>query len=170
MKSFQPFRLDEVNQCLWRGDTRLSLTPKPFAVLKYLVEHPGRLVTHEELLNAIWPDTYVQPEVLRRYILEIRRVLGDEAENPRFVETLPKRGYQFIAPVIESSSDGAWPLIPKTHLVGRKSTLDDLNGFLKMALAGHRQVVFISGETGIGKTSVVDAFQYAAQEIPSVRV
>ena len=53
--------------------------PKPFAVLQYLVEHPGRLVTHDQLLGAIWPDTYVQPEVLRRYILEIRRALGDRA-------------------------------------------------------------------------------------------
>ena len=77
--------------------------PKPFAVLTYLVEHAGRLVTHEELLAAIWPDTYVQPEVLRRYILEIRRVLGDSAETPRFIQTFPKRGYQFVAPVTDES-------------------------------------------------------------------
>jgi DNA-binding winged helix-turn-helix (wHTH) protein len=96
MKSFQPFRLDEVNQCLWRGNTRISLMPKPFAVLRYLVDNTGRLVSHEELLNAVWPDTYVQPEVLRRYILEIRRVLGDEAADSHFVETLPKKGCQFI--------------------------------------------------------------------------
>src|SRR4030095_10990520 len=97
MKSFQPFRLDDVNKCLWRGDTRVRLQPKPFAVLRYLVDHAGQLVTHDDLLTAIWPDTYVQPEVLRRYILEIRRILGDDAAEPRFVETLPKRGYQFIA-------------------------------------------------------------------------
>src|SRR5262249_12179021 len=100
MQSFPPFRLDAVNQCLWRGETRISLMPKPFAVLTYLVGHAGRLVTHDELLAAIWPDTYVQPEVLRRYILEIRRVLGDNAETPRFIQTFPKRGYQFIAPLI----------------------------------------------------------------------
>ena len=97
MASFPPFRLDLVNQCLWRGESRISLMPKPFAVLAYLVAHAGRLVTHEELLAAIWPDTFVQPEVLRRYILEIRRVLGDNAETPRFIQTFPKRGYQFIA-------------------------------------------------------------------------
>ncbi len=72
--------------------------PKPFAVLRYLVDHAGRLVTPDELLGAIWPDTYVQPEVLRRYILEIRRALDDAADAPRFVRTFPKRGYQFIAP------------------------------------------------------------------------
>lgn len=63
MKSFQAFRLDNLNQCLWQGDTRLTLTSKPFAVLRYLVDHPGRLVTHDELLKAIWPDTYVQPDL-----------------------------------------------------------------------------------------------------------
>jgi DNA-binding winged helix-turn-helix (wHTH) protein/tetratricopeptide (TPR) repeat protein len=113
MQSFPPFRLDPVNQCLWRGETRISLMPKPFAVLTYLVDHAGRLVTHEELLGAIWPDTYVQPEVLRRYILEIRRVLGDNAETPRFIQTFPKRGYQFIAPLsAEPAADlGATPLV-----------------------------------------------------------
>jgi eukaryotic-like serine/threonine-protein kinase len=73
-------------------------------VLTYLVAHAGRLVTHDELLAAIWPDTYVQPEVLRRYILEIRRVLGDNAETPRFIQTFPKRGYQFIAPLRSDES------------------------------------------------------------------
>ena len=86
---FHSFRLDVANQCLWRGDTRVSLMPKPFAVLQYLVEHAGRLVTHDQLLGAIWPDTYVQPEVLRRYVLEIRRALGDRAEAPQFVRTFP---------------------------------------------------------------------------------
>jgi DNA-binding winged helix-turn-helix (wHTH) protein/tetratricopeptide (TPR) repeat protein len=103
MASFPPFRLDPVNQCLWRGETRISLMPKPFAVLTYLIEHAGRLVTHDELLAAIWPDSYVQPEVLRRYILEIRRVLGDNAETPRFIQTFPKRGYQFIATLTDAS-------------------------------------------------------------------
>src|SRR5262245_38683438 len=80
MKSFESFRLDETNQCVWRGETRIPLMPKPFAVLRYLIDHAGRLVTHDELLAAIWPDTFVQPEVLRRYILEIRKALGDPAE------------------------------------------------------------------------------------------
>ncbi|HKE57557.1 MAG TPA: AAA family ATPase, partial [Pyrinomonadaceae bacterium] len=165
MKSFDPFRLDEVNQCLWRGDTRLSLTPKPFAVLQYLVNHQGRLVTHEELLNAVWPDTYVQPEVLRRYILEIRRLLEDSAENPRFVETLPKRGYQFIAAVTEEAAD-AVPEdvdVATTKLVGRQSALSDLNRHLRAAINGHRQLVFVGGEAGIGKTRLVDAFQQVAR-------
>jgi DNA-binding winged helix-turn-helix (wHTH) protein/tetratricopeptide (TPR) repeat protein len=169
MKSFQAFRLDEVNQCLWRGDTRVSLMPKPFAVLRYLVEHAGRLVTHDELLTAIWPETYVQPEVLRRYILEIRRALSDQAGGPRFVETLPKRGYKFIAPVIESADEGSAVAI-RTKLVGRQWALNELDKYLRNALHGHRQVVFVSGEAGIGKTSLVDAFQLRTGHIPTTRI
>jgi len=99
MWQFETFRLDVVNQSLYRRGERIPLMPKPFAVLQYLVEHAGRLVTQDELLDAIWLETHVQPEVLRRYILEIRRVLGDHPESPRFIETVTKRGYRFIAEV-----------------------------------------------------------------------
>jgi DNA-binding winged helix-turn-helix (wHTH) protein len=64
------------------------LAPKVFAVLSYLVENPGRLVTQDELLEAIWPETYVQPEVLRTYILELRKVLGDRPKDPLFIATI----------------------------------------------------------------------------------
>ena len=68
MKEFPPFRLDTVNQCLWRhmdtgNDERILLTPKAFAVLRHLVQHAGRLVTQNELLDAVWPDTHVEPAV-----------------------------------------------------------------------------------------------------------
>ena len=103
-KEFAPFRLDTVNECLSGGrddgdDERIRLTPKAFAVLRYLVSNPGRLVTQNELLEAVWPDTFVQPEVLKSQILDVRHALGDDAKDPRFIETLPRRGYQFIAPV-----------------------------------------------------------------------
>jgi tetratricopeptide (TPR) repeat protein len=146
--------------------------PKPFAVLQYLVEHPGRLVTHDQLLSAIWPDTFVQPEVLRRYILEIRRALDDRAEAPRFIQTFPKRGYQFIAPVtddaVPNEVEGAPATI--TPLVGRGSALDDLDRCLSKALTGQRQVVFVVGEPGIGKTSLVDAFQRASASRAGVAI
>jgi DNA-binding winged helix-turn-helix (wHTH) protein len=64
-----------------------------------LVENPERLVPQEELLEKLWPETYVNPEVIRKYILEIRKVLGDRPDNPEFIETLPKRGYRFVASV-----------------------------------------------------------------------
>ena len=104
MQEFPPFRLDPVNQCLWRrrdmaDDERLLLTPKAFAVLRYLVAHAGQLVTQDELLAAVWPETYVKPEVLKIRIFEIRSALGDRPKTPRFIETLARRGYRFIATV-----------------------------------------------------------------------
>src|SRR5262244_3038626 len=101
MKVFGPFRLDTVNLCLWRAEDRVFLTPKAFDVLRYLVEHADRLVTQDEILEALWPETYVNPEGIRKYILEIRKVLGDQANQPLFIQTLPKRGYQFVAQVTD---------------------------------------------------------------------
>jgi DNA-binding winged helix-turn-helix (wHTH) protein len=79
MKSFGSFRLDPANQCLWCGEQRVPLAPKAFDVLRYLVDHPGRLVTQDEILEALWADTYVNPELIKKYILGIRKALGDPA-------------------------------------------------------------------------------------------
>ncbi|MBV8436275.1 MAG: winged helix-turn-helix domain-containing protein [Silvibacterium sp.] len=99
MKSFKAFRLDTANHILWRDGDRVSIAPKSFDVLAYMVEHAGRVVSQDEILEALWPETYVNPEVLRKYILEVRKTLGDRAESPEFIETVPKRGYRFVAPV-----------------------------------------------------------------------
>jgi DNA-binding winged helix-turn-helix (wHTH) protein len=160
-KLFPPFRLDTVNLLLWRGDVRLGLAPKAFAVLQFLVENAGVLVTQERLLEAVWPETFVQPEVLRKYILEIRRVLEDQAREPRFVETLSKRGYRFIAEVQEERAlemRVTPPALPPPNLIGRKNALEGLAASLGKVQHGLRQVVFISGEAGIGKTSLADTF------------
>ena len=106
MKFFEPFRLDTTNHFLWREENRVSIPPKAFDVLRYLVENPGRLVTQDELLDAVWPDTHVNPEILRKYILDIRKILGDRHDNPVFIETVAKRGYRFVAPVIDGGSTG----------------------------------------------------------------
>jgi Tol biopolymer transport system component/DNA-binding winged helix-turn-helix (wHTH) protein len=107
MKSFQSFRLDTANHLLLRGEERVSLAPKAFDVLRYLVERAGRLVTPEELLESLWPETYVNQEVLRKYILEIRKALGDKPDNPEFIETITKRGYRFVATVTEDDPAAA---------------------------------------------------------------
>ena len=104
MKLFKAFRLDMTNHILWRNGDRVPVAPKGFDVLAYLVEHAGRVVTQDEMLEALWPETYVNPEILRKYILEIRKTLGDRSDKPEFIETLPKRGYRFIAPVTDESA------------------------------------------------------------------
>src|SRR5207237_9565780 len=112
MKEFPPFRLDTVNQCLWRhrdngDDDRIRLTPKAFGVLRCLVEHAGRLVTQSELLESLWPDTFVQPEVIKSHILDIRTALGDGPENRPCIEPLPRRASRVIAPVKDVCTESA---------------------------------------------------------------
>jgi adenylate cyclase len=93
---FPPFQLDLVNEQLWRDEQLIALRPKTFTVLRYLVEHAGRLVTKEELLHAVWAGTTVSEEGLRDYLREIRHALGDNATAPRFVATVHGRGYRFL--------------------------------------------------------------------------
>jgi DNA-binding winged helix-turn-helix (wHTH) protein len=137
------------------------LAPKTFSVLRYLVENPGRLVTQDELLEAVWPGTFVQPEILRKYILDIRKALGDPPKNPLFIETLPRRGYRFIATVRPQASIqiDSEPEPAEQHLVGRGPTLAALTRHLNSALKGQREFVFLTGEAGIGKTTVLDVFE-----------
>ena len=104
MIEFLSFRLDRENQCLWRGVERVTLTPKAFLMLAYLVERAGNLVTHDELLTALWPDAFVQPDVLKSHILDIRHALGDDAKAPKFIETQSRRGYRFIANIEQGAA------------------------------------------------------------------
>jgi DNA-binding winged helix-turn-helix (wHTH) protein len=95
--AFGPYLLDPVSGRLLRGTTNVALRPKTFAVLEYLAARPGRLVATRELLDAVWPDTHVTPSVLTGCIREVRRALGDDAKGARFVETVHRRGYRFVA-------------------------------------------------------------------------
>jgi predicted ATPase/DNA-binding winged helix-turn-helix (wHTH) protein len=188
---FPPFRLELANEQLWRDKALVPLRPKSFAVLRYLVEHPGRLVTREELRNAIWPGIYVSEGLLRSYIRELREILEDDAEKPRFIETVPRRGFRFLAPVttatlpileleartlrlvpsptlpdLQSSSpqslvpDAQHSALSTQHsvLVGREAELAQLHEWLEKAASGERQLVFVTGEPGIGKTTLVETF------------
>ena len=159
MKLFHSFRLDPVNHSLWRDQERVPVTPKAFDVLRYFVENPGRLVTQDELLEALWPETYVNPELIKKYIKEIRKTLGDSPASSAFIKTFPKRGYEFVAPVLDQL-----PSLPARatgegmKIVGRDSALTTLDVLLEKAGRSQRQVVFVTGEAGIGKTTLVDAF------------
>jgi predicted ATPase len=159
MKQFGCFQLDTKNECLWQNGVQLGLTPKPFAVLRYLVENPQRLVTHDELLDKLWPETYVQPQVLRTYVLELRKLLGDSVESPRFIRTVPGRGYWFLAQVEEARGHAVDTRGPQSgRIVGRQQEFERLDGLLQQAAQGDRQVAFITGETGMGKTALIDLF------------
>jgi DNA-binding winged helix-turn-helix (wHTH) protein/tetratricopeptide (TPR) repeat protein len=167
---FPPFRLDVGDEQLWRGVQAIELRPKTFAVLRYLVEHPGRLVTKEEVLNAVWPQTVVSEWVLKSCIRELREALGDEARTPRYIETVHRRGYRFIAAVdrgqhsvVSSQTLANGNGQPTTPLVGREADLAQLHEWLEKALGGARQIVFVTGEPGIGKTTLVEKFLFGVR-------
>src|SRR5215471_2987699 len=98
---FADFRLDPDNACLWRGTQPIALTPKDLDVLHYLITHPDRVVTKDTLLDAVWPETAVSDAVVRIAIGELRRALGDTAQASRYIATVQRRGYRFVAPVVE---------------------------------------------------------------------
>src|SRR6266478_3850521 len=172
MKQFHSFRLDIVNHCLWRGEDRVLLTPKAFDVLRYLVEHSDRLVTQDEILGALWPETYVNPEVIKKSILGIRKALGDRHDKPEFIETFPRRGYQFVASISEVSAGAPSDLGINAgrKMVGREAAMAQLEGCLGQALKAQRQVIFITGEAGVGKTTLVDEFHQSASLRSNLRV
>src|SRR4051812_41309168 len=101
---FGAFEADMQTGELRKDGVKLKFSGQPFRVLAILLERPGGLVTRKELQERLWPDTFVDLEDnLNTAVNKIREALGDSAENPRFVETLPRRGYRFIAPVERES-------------------------------------------------------------------
>jgi DNA-binding winged helix-turn-helix (wHTH) protein/tetratricopeptide (TPR) repeat protein len=162
---FSGFRLDPSNQCLWRLEpsqaaARIDLPPKTFAVLRHLVEHPRRLMSTEALLEAVWPNVHVLPEVLKGHIGTIRRVLGDSVQQPRFIETQRGRGYRFIAPIDTPPSVvlSGYAARRADYFVDRTIERRAMQAAWQRAQAGGRQWLFVSGEAGIGKTTLVSEF------------
>lgn len=161
---FGPYRLEGATGQLWRGTRVMNVTPKAVAVLHYLIDHAGQLVTKAELLDAVWPKTYVSDGVLKVCVRELRHALQDKARNPRFIATVHGRGYRWIgrlttAPSVSPATvhvSHTHSLTP--HFVGREAELAQLWSWYERAVQAERHVVFVTGEAGIGKTTVVDSF------------
>ncbi len=94
--TFSELRLDTHNQCLLQGSREVPLRPKTFAVLRHLVENYDRLVTKEQILDTVWPGSYVSEMVLKVSIYELRKALGDDSKKPLFIQTRHRRGYRLI--------------------------------------------------------------------------
>ncbi len=171
-------RIEIANEWAWCGARRLRLTPRTFAVLRHLVEHQGRLITKEELFTTVWRDAIVSDAALASCIRDLRKALGDSSSAPRYIQTVHRRGFRFIGPIpsptVATSTLGASPVpresrIPSPSsspcsssatrtLVGREDELAGLRARLAKALSGQRQLVFVTGEPGIGKTALVETF------------
>ena len=156
--TFDRFRLDPPNERLWRGPDAIPLRPKAFAVLSHLVQRRGELVTKQQLLEAVWPDTFVGDAVLKDCIRQLREALSDDAASPRYIETAHRRGYRFIGNLSEESASvsAVCPLPSVPGLLGRSAELATMQRWVERASAGERQVVFVTGEAGIGKTTLVN--------------
>jgi len=149
---FGPFRLDLVGGQLLRGTEAVHLRPKTWEVLRVLAGRAGELVTHRELLDTVWADAAVVPQVLTNTVRELRRALG---EGPRggYVETVARRGFRFVpgnAPAEEAE-------VP-SGFIGRTDELAWLTDHWQRARDGRRTVALVAGAPGIGKTTLVETF------------
>ncbi len=171
---FGPFALDLDEQRLWREEEEVEIRPKSLAVLRYLVEHRGSLVPKNELLERVWTDTNVSDTVLKVCVREVREALGEDAKTPRYIETVARRGYRFIGDVhthTPPASDGTGAADdPFATIVGRDQEIAQLGAYLAKAEAGERQIVFVTGEAGIGKTTLIDLFLERAEVLDRMRV
>jgi Tol biopolymer transport system component/DNA-binding winged helix-turn-helix (wHTH) protein len=104
---FDDVRVDAANALLTKAGKRVALEPKAFRVLVFLLERPGRLVEKEELLAGIWGDTFVTENALTRAIALLRKVLADTKGEAKYIETVPTRGYRFIAPIVRQAERAA---------------------------------------------------------------
>ncbi len=155
---FDAFELDEGDARVLRGGQPVALTPKAFAVLCALARHPGKLVTKDELLDAVWGHRHISDSVLKTTISSLRSALADDPKQPRFIETASRRGYRFIATggTPATTSPAPRPARGRT-IIGRQRELDALHRAWADAVAGQRRLVWICGDAGVGKTTLVDA-------------
>ncbi|SFL92019.1 AAA family ATPase [Variovorax sp. OV329] len=175
--SFGPFELDEANARLSREGRALAVAPRPFAVLCCLARRPGQLVTKDALLDAVWGHHWVSESVLKTTISDLRTILGDDARQPRFIETAARRGYRFIgaqsasAPADAMPPSAGTPVVPAcdagSGFVGREQELRELHAAWLRAQSGQRQLLWLSGEAGIGKSTLLE--QFAGEARPPMK-
>ena len=155
-----PLRLDLKGGRMWKGEQPIELRPKPWELMLYMARRPGELLSKQELMDAVWPDTFVSDSSLNQAVKELRKALGDDARSPRFIETVHRRGFRLMAPNERTAlmAAGGENSKPSTPLFGRSMELEILVDSLETARKGRAQLVFITGEAGIGKTSLVRRF------------
>ena len=161
---FGAFELDEREARLTRGGEPVALAPKVLALLCELARHPAQLVRKAELLDAVWGHRFVTESVLKTAIRDLRAALGDDAKQPQYIETASRHGYRFIAALREAGSappPAAVEPAAAAHpaaLPGRGSAGERLHAAWATAQQGRRQLVWLSGEAGIGKSTLIERF------------
>jgi DNA-binding winged helix-turn-helix (wHTH) protein/predicted ATPase len=187
--TFHDYVLDPQRHELRQQGVPVPLERKAYHVLVYLVQRADRLVTKRELLEAVWPEVYVNDSAVACCIGAVRQAVGDRRETQGVIRTVHGQGYRFVAPVVvqpdaagaTSPADPAPPVpapaavpVPPAPapvlLVGRAAEVAQLQACWGQAQQGGRQLVFVTGEAGIGKTTVVDAFLAQVGAAQSVRI
>ena len=174
---FGDYRLDLQRQELWQSDTLIPLRRKAFELLAYLLEHADRLITRDELVSQVWSRRFIDAATLNSCLREVRQAVGDNGRDQQVIVTLRGRGYRVVVPVV--ATDGVAGLRSEVEpaivgntsvslalgMIGRDWELHQMQGYFADACRGDRQMVFVTGEPGIGKTTLVQAFIAQASEI-----
>jgi DNA-binding winged helix-turn-helix (wHTH) protein len=149
---FGKFELDARSGELRSRGLRIRLQEQPLQVLLMLLEHPGEVVSRQQIRQRLWPDgTFVDFEhSINAAIKRLRDALGESVTRQRYLQTLPRRGYRFVGEI------GRTPV--RIQAVGRAKERAQLLAGLASASAGHGHLLCVSGETGIGKTTLVEQF------------
>src|SRR5688572_18807026 len=118
--SFGPFAFDRQSRLLWRDGAEVALPPRVLGVLEVLIDRPGQVVARQDLLNGVWKDAFVTDTSLAEAVSFLRQALGDDPQSPRYIQTVHRRGYRFVAAVSGSDPNPGAPapdrgLTPDTH-------------------------------------------------------
>lgn len=165
--SFGSFVLDPARRELLRDGQRLHVEPKVLDLLAYLVRHRERVVSRDEILDALWRDEHVSDAALAYCIKAARRAIGDSGDVQHSIATVPRRGLRFVADVTcsrHSHAAAPGPLRTERTFVGRDAVLARLTHALEASHAGQLRVALITGEPGIGKTRLADELSTLARE------
>jgi DNA-binding winged helix-turn-helix (wHTH) protein len=163
---FDRFELDEAQARITLDGQPVPLPPKPFEVLCALARAPQKLLSSNELLDRVWGHRFVSESVLKSAISDLRAVLRDHPKQPRYIETVSRRGYRFVAnlnaPGLPSgtTSSSCFAAMPSSApaSIGRADELERLRAAWRQANSGERQIVCVGGEAGVGKSTLIERF------------
>jgi DNA-binding winged helix-turn-helix (wHTH) protein/tetratricopeptide (TPR) repeat protein len=164
---FDAFDLDEADARLRRDGKPVALPPKAFGVLCALARQPGVLVTKNALLDAVWGHQHVSESVLKTTISQVRAALADDAASPRYIETASRLGYRFIgiaqgeraaAPMVVASPQAQRVANIPENFIGRRDALAKLLECWQRSQGGQRQLVWVAGDAGVGKSTLLETF------------
>jgi DNA-binding winged helix-turn-helix (wHTH) protein/tetratricopeptide (TPR) repeat protein len=168
---FGSYRIDREQRLLTKASEVIPLAPKVFDTLLALVESGGRSLEKENLLKRIWADAFVEEGSLARNISTLRKALGESPQDQKYIVTVPKRGYRFVAKVATAGvgpKSPAEPVAPSREpetFVGREREMKRLAEHFQRMLGGAGNLVFLTGEAGIGKSALAEEFMRSVRRL-----